>query len=297
MGELSYTVGGDSNLVSFKSAARVPITSLKAHFKPKQDLHGYSKPWPAGGGNNIWDEEWEVGRFNTTTGENIETTNQIRSKNYIPTTPGNTYYVVAGASTYIWVICYDENQQVTGNIPTGGYNTNGNSFGVGGGNYNKTFTAPSDCYYIRFYTQQSYGGTYLNDIAINKDSTVTTYSPYENICPIEGWTEIKETHTGKNIGKIIGYSAVNVNSSLLSSRKLTNSYGTVINKIEYNGSDTTLVITQSEYPENSLISYKNGYFAIVMDENSLTFGQRYDVSFKVTNIINNPLNVSSINNL
>lgn len=53
MGELSYTVGGDSNLVSFKSAARMPITSLKAHFKPKQDLHGYSKPWPAGGGKNL----------------------------------------------------------------------------------------------------------------------------------------------------------------------------------------------------------------------------------------------------
>ena len=53
MAHLNYTIGGNSNLVSFKSAARVPIDSLKVHFKPIQDLRGYDHPWPAGGGKNL----------------------------------------------------------------------------------------------------------------------------------------------------------------------------------------------------------------------------------------------------
>ena len=44
MAHLSYSVGGDSNLVSFKSAARVPIDSLKVHFKPIQEGTGDPSP-------------------------------------------------------------------------------------------------------------------------------------------------------------------------------------------------------------------------------------------------------------
>lgn len=44
MGSLTHTVGGDSNLVSFKSAARVPIESLKCHFAPIQDGEGDPSP-------------------------------------------------------------------------------------------------------------------------------------------------------------------------------------------------------------------------------------------------------------
>lgn len=44
MGNLSHTVGGTDNLVSFKSAARVPIDSLKVHFKPIQEGEGDPSP-------------------------------------------------------------------------------------------------------------------------------------------------------------------------------------------------------------------------------------------------------------
>ena len=44
MGNLSHTVGGTDNLVSFKSAARVPIDSLKVYFKPIQDGEGDPSP-------------------------------------------------------------------------------------------------------------------------------------------------------------------------------------------------------------------------------------------------------------
>ena len=44
MGELTYTVGGANNLTSFRTAARVPIISLKAHFKPTQSGTGDPAP-------------------------------------------------------------------------------------------------------------------------------------------------------------------------------------------------------------------------------------------------------------
>lgn len=44
MGKLTHTVGGNSNLVSFRSAARVPITSLKVHFSPVQEGEGTPSP-------------------------------------------------------------------------------------------------------------------------------------------------------------------------------------------------------------------------------------------------------------
>lgn len=75
MGELSYTVGGDANLVNFRSAARVPITSLKAHFLPKQDLHGYSKPWIGGSGKNLFNKNNSA---SIVTGLNIDTVNNTK---------------------------------------------------------------------------------------------------------------------------------------------------------------------------------------------------------------------------
>ena len=39
----------------------------------------------------------------------------------------------------------------------------------------------------------NYGNTYDNDIAINYPSTVTTYSPYYNICPISGHDKVNIT--------------------------------------------------------------------------------------------------------
>ena len=44
MGNLIYTVGGDSNLVSCKSAAKVPFESLKVEFAPVQSASGDPSP-------------------------------------------------------------------------------------------------------------------------------------------------------------------------------------------------------------------------------------------------------------
>lgn len=127
-------------------------------------------------GKNIWDEQWEQGfiQFNkdaSNWGQNVASTTQIRSKNYIQVDNTKTYYGYLGANSVIFAIIYDENKQP-----------------IASGNYgyinitNQTFTLPANARYIRFYTIGDYGGTYNNDICINVSDTNINghYYPYQS---------------------------------------------------------------------------------------------------------------------
>lgn len=110
----------------------------------------------------------------------------------------------------------------------------------------------------------------------------------ENVREITGWNGFKVYKTQKNMAHVIGYSANTMNTTT-STRYVSNNFGTTISTINYTLPDTSVVVTQTQYPNTSVIyHYKNGYFCIGVD--NLVFGQRYDISFKISNITNNPLN-------
>ena len=173
------------DIVSFDDGAdNMPLKSLVVDINPVQDLNGYDHPWVGGGGVNKWDEQWEVGSL-TWTGADATGTDRIRSKNYVPVAEGETYRVVT--SNNLQFFYYDSSKTFVS------YEQNSKANGA-------TITIPTGCAYLRFYTYGStYGETYKNDIAINYPSTVTTYSPYENICPITGWTGVDIEVCGKNL--------------------------------------------------------------------------------------------------
>lgn len=107
----------------------------------------------------------------------------------------------------------------------------------------------------------------------------------ENIREIVGWNGVEGYKCGKNIGHIVGYSAKAINEPY-ANRSLTNNYGTTINTTE---PVSEVIITQANWDDSKdKHHYSNGYFGIIDD--NLLFGQKYKVSFKVTNITNNPLN-------
>lgn len=109
-------------------------------------------------GFNQWDEVWEVGRINTTSGENQDSTDRIRSKNYIRVIPGLTYFFKTIPNDGFWVYRYYINKNFTG----------WRRVRIDNGN---TWTVPNDTAYIRFEAFTTYGTTYNHDICINLSDT------------------------------------------------------------------------------------------------------------------------------
>ena len=118
-------------------------------------------------GDNAWDEEWENGTFDTTSGVNISN-NQIRSKDYIKVLPNTEYYITQPAELMydgMWIILYDSDKKVIEGY-IGSAEPNGNSFKVAA-NTNGHFKTAPNARYMRFYMPSGYGSVYKNDIAIS----------------------------------------------------------------------------------------------------------------------------------
>lgn len=105
-------------------------------------------------GFNQWDEEWEEGRYNVTTGEKISASTAIRCKTHIKVIPNTRYYVKAPINAYF--IGFDSSGNCIGIL----YNDS-----VQTATKNKTITMPSNCNEVVFYCDNI--TTYNNDICIN----------------------------------------------------------------------------------------------------------------------------------
>ena len=131
-------------------------------------------------GFNQWDEQWEVGQINTTTGANNDINYSIRSKNYINVLPNTTYYLYVGDNSNIFY--YDKDY---------------NYLGYSGLNISNThlFTTPSNAVYIRFYVSSNYGTTYNHDICINLSWSGWRNGQYEqykkNSYPLDTTIELR----------------------------------------------------------------------------------------------------------
>ena len=133
---------------------------------------------------NLWDEDWEVGTINATTGADQSATTAIRSKNYIPIVSGATYYFRFG------------NGAEHTNIKSRWYDADKNYLGTGESwQCNSASTAPANAKYFRFSTQSDYGATYNNDISLNYPSTDTSYHAYTSLPITCNWVGV----IGKNM--------------------------------------------------------------------------------------------------
>ena len=127
-------------------------------------------------GFNVWDEEWENGTFNTTTGANIVNANQIRSKNYVPIKSEQSYYFKTPKG--LWVLFFDKDKNPVNSGASSSFAKDGNSVQLGADASHAVFSPPAGACFFRFYCQGSYGSTYNNDISINYPSTDTSYHAY-----------------------------------------------------------------------------------------------------------------------
>lgn len=166
------------NPVSFETDVAKPLKGLLIPFTPVQSGTGDPSPdnvRPISGftginavrcGVNLWDEEWESGNIDASTGQNIPGSDW-RSKNYIPVVPGiqiYLYYELPNGKTIgtnIRAFYYDRNKTYIGDIWCG----------------RQAYTVPANAYYMRFYGDSRFEAQ--NDhVSINFPSTETEYAPY-----------------------------------------------------------------------------------------------------------------------
>lgn len=183
--EVSVGMSGDEGAMatafgtpplSLPNSLGKPLTDWKVDLLPYQEgtgdpapdnvrpIHGTDKVTVWTSGTNVWNEEWEAGRYNPSTGAPTSEPG-IRSKNFIPVFAGNSYYLYCGSITTndFRILYYDKNYTFLS--ATSWLNPN-------------TVISITTASYIKFYTATAYGNVYKNDIAFNFPSTITTYSPY-----------------------------------------------------------------------------------------------------------------------
>ena len=141
-------------------------------------------------GRNLWDEEWELGAYNASTGEKLASSNQIRSKNMFACLPRTSYYwrIPDKANGTYMGFCsfYDISRVFISREPFGP-----RAF--------LTVTTPSNARFVAFDLRTEYGTTYNNDICINlSDPTINgQYFPYEKHELDLSW--VKEIKDGEGV--------------------------------------------------------------------------------------------------
>ena len=123
-------------------------------------ISGYDKIEVLSCGVNVWDETWEVGAINGSTGEPVSFSNRIRSKNFNRCIGGASYYGYIGFNVALRIAWYDiAHNFIEAPTTTGGI-----------------VTAPANACYFKVTTEgTTYGESYRNDIGLNYPATQTSY--------------------------------------------------------------------------------------------------------------------------
>lgn len=202
----------NGSIASFSDGAdNLQMKSLKVSIIPKQDMHGYDHPWIGGTGKNLLDTSGM-----STAGQNQATfTRDADGTIHVGGKAVSTVYRVVGSVQTQEGVRYT----LTG-TPSGGGNGKyrmtmaGFGYDYGSG---YTFTGDGNAHNVSvdIFTGYPQSGTLefkpMVRLASIEDST---YEPYENICPIEGWTDVNVNVESANIIKtpyIGGASSYGVN--------------------------------------------------------------------------------------
>lgn len=117
--------------------------------------------------SNDWENDWQRGYWDISTGKFVSSRNWQAIKYYIPVQPNTTYYVYAdpNISASIGNICQ--------------YDANKNFVIYKAGTKNTTFTTSANVYFLTIYVGNPYKGT---NISLSKSDTTTngTYVPFTN---------------------------------------------------------------------------------------------------------------------
>ena len=164
-------------------------------------------------GVNVWDEETQVGYYNSGTGQYVSYPGQLCSKNFTPVKP-NMQYLFRKAHSLGDVLYYNLSKELIGSVinrPA-----------------NYVFTTPENCYFIKMNLGSNYGSTYNHDIGINYPATDTAYHAYQGETIPISWQDEAGTVYGGTLDVTTGLLTVDRASTTVASNNVSN-----------NGKDTT----------------------------------------------------------
>lgn len=124
-------------------------------------------------GFNLFDEQLELGKLNTSTGAEEPSTTQLRTANAIPVTALARYYCYVGSVG-----------QVSGYLAACYYGADGNFVTYRAVKSNDVLIAPANAVWMRFFISAGYGTTYKDDICISVDGPDNgIYKPFAGYIP------------------------------------------------------------------------------------------------------------------
>lgn len=182
--------------VEYNNALALNAVAVSADITATQDLHGYDKPWVGGAGKN----KFAPLNYTTITSDSI-TYPELQSGGSLSdniTLPAGDYVLSltlkSKPSTDRSLYLYP-----TGSSADLGYIAHLNQLTVNQ-RYTKSFNLASETsIYARLWG--SGGGSFECQLQIESGTTATSYEPYENICPITGFSSVtitdvdSESHT------------------------------------------------------------------------------------------------------
>ena len=192
-----------AEIVEVDDAKEGPLQQFRADFEPRQDLHGYERPWPAGANKNLLPVE---GASSSASGltftYNDDGTVRATGESLSGTQVSNYGHVVLPAGSYIINGCPEGGSASTYRIRLGAGSYSGTVIAQNYGQ-DTTFTLDDETdVYAKLYVGVAAGEVDMTFAPMIRKATETddTYTPYANICPIEGTTgPVNITRAGKNL--------------------------------------------------------------------------------------------------
>jgi len=190
--------------ISIDDAVNRPVKKLEISFAPQQDLHGYSYPWVGGSGKNLCpDKKYKSSSNALYVGQDNDT---------------DFPFSLTGGTTY--TLSFSNPNQYTVNVYIREENTSSGTQ-VGTNVVGKcTFTPSTSGNYRIAITKTEILESDISNVQLELGSTVTTFMPYANICPITGYTECYLAKSNQNL--LPSSTPSNVITGTLSSGRIAN---------------------------------------------------------------------------
>ena len=205
----------------------IPMKDVVVQIEPKQDLHGQSNPYPAGGGKNLFDGSAVA----TTTPNNwgVSFANNVLTIEHKSSySSGAPLFMLTSLPSGTYVVSYTSTQNEKCSLYNGSTYVkllkSGTSFDTSEGDR------------IVFSANGNTTNTFTN-FQLELGATATDYAPYSNICPISGWTGAQVVRTGVNVWdeeiEFGGINAANGEKAQMNDRLRTKNYISIVPNAMY----------------------------------------------------------------